>query len=67
MSAPESCLELGLCLGSLGLQTLIGPVVDSVFVLLTTVVVCAGMVQPADQPDQLLTTNQHDRHSIAGK
>ena len=36
LPAVESCPEVGLYLVSLGLQTLIGPVVDSVFVGLTT-------------------------------
>ena len=59
MSVAESCLEVGLYLGSLGLQTLIRPIVDRVFVRLPTVVVGVGVIQPDYQPGQLLTTSQN--------
>ena len=56
MSVAKSCLEVGLYLSSLGLQTLVGPVVDSVLVFLPTVVVRRGVIQPDDQPGQPIRT-----------
>ena len=56
VSVAESCLEVGLYLGPLGLQALIGPVVDCVLVFLPTVVVGRGVIQPDDQPEQPIRT-----------
>ena len=50
MSVAESRLEVGLYFSSLGLETLIVPIVDGVLVRLPTLVVGVGVFQPDDQP-----------------